>query len=262
MLTIPFVVDDHTHIAGLLGFDFFADTVMHIDLERGVVDAIVPASFKPAADPIALPLALDDKTPDVRAKIGGSYGRIVIDTGANRSVFTTAFASRADFSTEGSGNTRFRGVGGTGIAAVHVREFELAGPDDRRAGRRHEADFDAEDVDGTVGTDLIRGYNVPFDYRAGMLHTERPRAELARSDAGRGSCRTGCAARGRQIGNQRAVRRLSRADRLHGMGDQPPALVVEAVRQTDSIRLISCWTALSAISRILAISARIAPKSR
>lgn len=182
VLTIPFVVDDHTHIAGLLGFDFFADSVVHIDIERGIVDAILPASFRPPSDTVAIPLALDDKTPDVRAKVGGAYGRIVLDTGANRSVFTTAFASRADFAGEGAGNTRFRGVGGTGVAeAVHLREFELGGMLTADAlVDVSSADFDAEDVDGTAGTDLIRPYNMFFDYRAAMVYIRRGRGPTAR----------------------------------------------------------------------------------
>ena len=178
VVTIPFVVDEHTRIAGLLGFDFFADTVLHVDLARGVADAIAPGTFHPASDVVSLPLALDDKTPDVRAKIGGAYGRIVVDTGANRSVFTTAFASRAEFGAEGAGNTRFRAMGGTATAeAVRLKEFELAGlaqadPVVDVSG----ADFSVEDVDGTAGTDLLRPYELYFDYRANTLYVRRSRA--------------------------------------------------------------------------------------
>jgi hypothetical protein len=178
VVNVPFVADERTHIAGLLGFDFFADAVVHVDFERGIVSAIAPGSFHASPDAVTVPLALDDKTPDVRARVGGAFGRIVLDTGANRSVFTTAFASRADFgATDPATNSRFRGMGGTGTAeTVRIKDFELAGlgQSDPLVDISN-ADFDAEDVDGTAGTDLLRPYDLFFDYRASALYVRRTR---------------------------------------------------------------------------------------
>ena len=175
VVNVPFHLDDRTRIAGLLGFDFFADSIVHLDLDRGIAEAIQPAAFKPPADATSVPLALDDRTPAVRARAGGTVGRMVVDTGANRSIFTTAFATRADVALEGTSVARFRSVGGIGIgAAVHVKTFELAG-----IGVTDpivdvsSADLGSEDVDGTVGTDLLRTYELFFDYRSALLHVRR-----------------------------------------------------------------------------------------
>jgi Aspartyl protease len=67
VVSIPFHLDEHTRIAGLLGFDFFLDTVVHVDFDHSVASVIAPGSFKPPPDAIPLPLALDDRTPVVRA---------------------------------------------------------------------------------------------------------------------------------------------------------------------------------------------------
>ena len=178
VVPVPFVIDERTRIVGLLGFDFFADSIVHLDIARGVVDVIAPPAFRPPAEAVTVPLALDDRTPDVRARIGGVPGRVVIDTGANRSVFTTAFAGRADVTTEGAGNTRFRAMGGVGTAAVvRIKQFELAGIDQTdQLVDVTSADFASEDVDGTVGTDLLHPCELYFDYRANTLYVRHTRA--------------------------------------------------------------------------------------
>lgn len=178
VVPVPFVIDEHTRITGLLGFDFFADSIVHLDIARGVVDVISPPAFHAPPEAVTVPLALDDRTPDVRARIGGVPGRVVIDTGANRSVFTTAFAGRADVTTEGAGNTRFRAMGGIGTAAaVHLKQFELAGIEQAdQLVDVTSADFGSEDVDGTVGTDLLHPCELYFDYRANALYVRHSRA--------------------------------------------------------------------------------------
>jgi hypothetical protein len=178
VVTVPFHLDDHTRIAGLLGFDFFADSVVHLDFDRGVADAIVPASFKPPADAVPVPLALDDRTPAVRARAGGAIGRMVLDTGANRSILSTAFASRADVAYEPStGPVRFRGMGGIATGeAVDVKTFELAGIGIAdTVVDVSSADLGTEDVDGAIGTDIAHAFELFFDERSAMLYVRRSR---------------------------------------------------------------------------------------
>lgn len=182
VVTIPFRIDDRTRISGLIGFDFFDDAVVHVDLEHGIVEAIAPATFHPPTDTVSVLLALDDKTPAVRAKAGNAFGRVVLDTGANRSVFTTAFAAHADFGADpGAGVSRFRGMGGTATAEpAHIKQFELGG---LAIGDPvvdvSSADLGAEDVDGTVGTDILHAYDLFFDYHAGMLYCRRAKRTAA-----------------------------------------------------------------------------------
>ena len=176
VVSIPFHLDEHTRIAGLLGFDFFLDTVVHVDLDHGVASVIAPSSFKPPPDAIPIPVALDDRTPVVRARADTSTGRVVLDTGANRSLFTPAFASRADVAIDPSAATaQFRGMGGTGTAAtVRLRSFDIAALQvlDPVVDVSN-ANLGAEDVDGTAGTDLLHAYDLFFDYRSSAVYVRR-----------------------------------------------------------------------------------------
>lgn len=176
IVAIPFHLDERTRISGLLGFDFFLDTVVHVDLDHGVASAIAPNSFKAPPDAIPIPLALDDRTPVVRARADTATGRVVLDTGANRSLFTPAFASRADVAIAPSAATaQFRGMGGTGTAAtMRLKSFDIAAlPVLDPVIDVSNANLGAEDIDGTAGTDLLHAYDLFFDYRSSALYVRR-----------------------------------------------------------------------------------------
>jgi hypothetical protein len=174
VVPIPFRADDRTRVAGLLGFDFFAEMIVHIDGERGSVDALHPAAFRASADLAALPLGLDDKQPAVRIKIGSVAARVILDTGANRTVLAAAFADRllsADDKPRPEPE-QFRGVGGTGIGETgRLKELELAGVTlAEPVVDVSPADLGFEDIDGLIGTDLMRDYDLFFDYRANAVY--------------------------------------------------------------------------------------------
>ncbi|HZX67433.1 MAG TPA: retropepsin-like aspartic protease [Candidatus Elarobacter sp.] len=176
VVAIPFRVDAHTHIAGLLGFEFFADAVVHVDLEKGLAEAIAPDRFHAPADTTAVTVALDDKTPAVQARAGTANGRVILDTGANRTVFETAFAERGDFTPDRVASTmHVRGIGGYANAEpTRVPAFELGGVYTRNATADiANADLGSEDVDGIIGTDLLKTYDLWFDYRANVVHLRR-----------------------------------------------------------------------------------------
>jgi predicted aspartyl protease len=176
VVTVPFRPDDHTHVAGLLGFDFFADAVVHIDLQHNLAEAISPDRFRAPADAVTVNVDLDDKTPAVTAHAGSTTGRVVLDTGANRTVFETAFAERGDFSPDRVASTmHVRGMGGYASAEpTRVPSFELGGLWLRDATADvSNADLGTEDVDGIIGTDLLRSYELWFDYRANAVYVRR-----------------------------------------------------------------------------------------
>ena len=176
VVKVPFRVDDRTHVAGLLGFDFFADAVVHLNVEKNVAEAIAPDRFRPPSDAGAVPLALDDKTPAVSARAGGASGRVVLDTGANRTVFETAFAERGDFTPQRVASTmHVRGMGGFATAeSTRLPAFELGGIWTRGATADvANADLGTEDVDGIVGTDFLRSYELWFDYRVNSVYLRR-----------------------------------------------------------------------------------------
>ena len=176
VVPVPFHLNDRTHIAGLLGFDFFLDAVVHVDFDHGTANVLVPAAFKPPPDAAVVPLALDDRTPVVRARADAVTGRVVIDTGANRSVFTALFASRADIAFDpSSAMTQFRGLGGMASAeTVHLKSFDIAALTllDPVIDVSN-AKLGAEDIDGTAGTDLLHAYDMFFDYKNAALYVRR-----------------------------------------------------------------------------------------
>jgi hypothetical protein len=176
VVTIPFHVDNRTRVMGLLGFDFFADTVVHVNIDRGIAEASAPEHFRPPADTSAVTLQLDDKTPAVRARAGIATGRVMLDTGANRTVFETAFAERGDFAPERVASTmRVRGMGGFANAeSARIPTFELGGIATREATADvSNADLGTEDIDGVIGSDLMRSYDLWFDYRTNAVYLRR-----------------------------------------------------------------------------------------
>jgi predicted aspartyl protease len=176
VVPVPFKADDHTRIAGLLGFDFFADAVVHIDHEHNLVDVHAPATFHPPADATPVALALDDKQPAIHAKVGTVMARVIIDTGANRTLLQSEFADRADITSDrGAMIAKVRGVGGIGtVSTVRVKSFEFAGTTftdpliDISA-----SELSVEDIDGVLGTDLLHDYDIYFDYRASTVYLHR-----------------------------------------------------------------------------------------
>ena len=176
VVKIPFRIDERTHIAGLLGFDFFADAVVHVNLVKSLAEAIAPDHFRAPSDASAVGIALDDKTPAVAARAGSTSGRVVLDTGANRTVFETAFAERGDFSPDRIASTmHVRGMGGFANAeTTRVPTFEIGGLYVREATADvANADLGSEDVDGIIGNDLLRSYDLWFDYRASAVYVRR-----------------------------------------------------------------------------------------
>ncbi len=176
VVTVPFHPDERTRIAGLLGFDFFADAVVHFDFERGLVEAISPEHFRAPLDTTALGLSLDDKTAAVHVHAGSAVARVVLDTGANRTLFESAFADRADFSPDRVASIQhFRGMGGYASAeTTRVPALELGNIWTRDATVDvSSADLGSEDVDGVIGSDLLRTYELWFDYRTNAVYVRR-----------------------------------------------------------------------------------------
>jgi hypothetical protein len=174
VVAVPFHLDDHTHVMGLLGFDFFADAVIHVDVDKGLAEALVPEKFKPPADAGAVPIGLDDKTPAVRLRAANAVGRVVLDTGANRSVFEPEFADRADFGGSGGGLHLF-GIGGEASAeTAHVPSLELGGVLTRDVvADVSDADLGTDDIDGVLGTDVLHEYDLWFDYRTSAVYVRK-----------------------------------------------------------------------------------------
>ncbi len=174
-LSLTFRPDEKTRIWGLLGFDFFADAAIHVDAERGIAEAIAPAAFRPPFDATGEPIELDDKIPAVTTHVGAVAARMVLDTGANRTLLALDFANRADLGDRSTNVAHFRGVGGlasgetahTGTLAIGSLDVGGVTVD------ISSADFGTEDIDGFIGTDVLHDFETWFNYRDNVVYLRR-----------------------------------------------------------------------------------------
>ena len=184
----PFALrnDDKTVVAGLLGFDFINATVIHIDYAKGTAELLDPKTFTPPASAHAIPIALDDDVPVVAATIGGAVGpHFILDTGADRSALYSAFvaAHPREVMDQGLGTqlrdawpfeTAFQGVGGkVKFRPVQVGPLGFGGeqfPQWLFDATYEAASFEDEDYDGLIGQDVLRYFDVYFDYPKSTIY--------------------------------------------------------------------------------------------
>lgn len=78
---VAYKPSDHTKIVGVLGYDFLANFVVHVDYVNKIVELIPNKYFdssKPVAGGLELPFALDDGVPMVPMQIGSSLAKNVV----------------------------------------------------------------------------------------------------------------------------------------------------------------------------------------
>ena len=167
-------------VAGLMGFDFIANCVVHIDYLHGQVDALSTQSFAPPANAVAVPIRLDDGIPVIDAKIAAAISdRFVLDTGADRSMlfsrFVTGHPSAAADQGLGEQFTEaypffsdVTGVGGQ-IKVTHTQVPSLSigsvsFPRWLFSVVRDPTAFGQEDYDGLIGQDVLRNFDIYLDY--------------------------------------------------------------------------------------------------
>ncbi|MGB8797436.1 MAG: aspartyl protease family protein [Candidatus Aquilonibacter sp.] len=179
---IPFVelADEHTPVAGLIGFDFLNTAVFKIDYVKGTVTALDPATFTPPSGAFEQDIALDDNVPMLSATIGNATGKtFVLDTGADRSAIYSPFrlAHPDAVADQGLGTrlrdafpfeTQFTGVGGqVTYHPVQVRPFTFGGVTFSSwlfDATYNAASFEGEDNDGLIGQDVLRYFDLYLDY--------------------------------------------------------------------------------------------------
>ena len=180
------IMYDGSPVAGLMGYDFIAGAVMHIDYYNGTVEAINPASFTPPAGAVALPVRLDDGVPVIDARVGTALGRhFIVDTGADRSMIFSGFALAhpQDVADQGLGETmtasypfisQIYGVGGKvqvrpiqvpslGLGSILLPKWLFDVSKDAPA-------FEGDDYDGLIGQDVLRNFDVYFDYSRSIMY--------------------------------------------------------------------------------------------
>jgi hypothetical protein len=180
--SLPFVMVTETGkpVAGLLGYDFIRNAVLHVDYQHGKLEAISPAEFSPPAGAYAFPVTFDDDVPTIAATIGAAVApSFILDTGADRSAIFSAFANAHphDIADRGLGQQmeaafpfvdKFSGVGGRiEYRPVQAGPFVLGPwtfPKWLFTVTQNAASFEFEDYDGLIGQDVMRNFDVYLDY--------------------------------------------------------------------------------------------------
>ncbi|MEO6836563.1 MAG: aspartyl protease family protein [Candidatus Tumulicola sp.] len=181
-ISLPFVAwtDAGTPIAGLLGFDFIADVVWHVDYLHGTMEALNPAGFIPPKNARAFAVTFDDRVPTLGASIAGiNATALVVDTGADRSTLFSAFAQAhvGRISDQGLGTAMqaafpfvddFYGVGGkVDFRPVQAGPFVFGPwtfPKWLFYVTQNAPSFEIEDYDGLIGQDFLRNFDLYLDY--------------------------------------------------------------------------------------------------
>lgn len=169
-----------TPIAGLLGYDFIASLVWHVDYLHGTLQALDPARFVPPAGAHALDVTFDDRVPTLSASISGvETPALILDTGADRCTLFSPFvrAHAAAMPDRGLGLEMqaaspfindFYGVGGTvGYRPLQAGPFVFGSwmfPKWLFYVTQNAPSFEFEDYDGLIGQDLLRNFDLYLDY--------------------------------------------------------------------------------------------------
>lgn len=186
--TAPFtwLTSDGAPVAGLLGYDFIAGSVLHVDYANGTLEAIDPATFSPPAGAVELPIRLDDGIPVIAVRIGDAVGEhFAVDTGADRSMIFSAFANahKSEIPDQGLGEEMvdsfpflgdIEGVGGkVTVHPVQVSSLDIGSialPKWLFTVSQDAPAFESEDFDGLIGQDVLRYFDVYFDYSRYKLY--------------------------------------------------------------------------------------------
>ncbi|HYZ23717.1 MAG TPA: aspartyl protease family protein, partial [Rhodopila sp.] len=127
-----------------------------------------------------MPLEVQDSLLTVPAGINGHWVRLVVDTGAERSVVSKALAERLRLEPDRRYTTSSLGVGGMTTAAdVRLDGLVLGGvrfPIGRMAvGGFHLHTAGGLDADGLLGADVLLGFDMDIDVPGGRLTLYRAR---------------------------------------------------------------------------------------
>lgn len=160
---------------GLVGFDLFADAVIHVDYEHQRVEAIAHRAFHPGSlgNATVLPVSIDDGVPLTPVRIDGADAHFVLDTGSPDAVVFDGFARAHGIGTA-AGAVKETGVGGSlRLAPIQVSSLDFAGESFGEFGIQEALDataFEASGADGIMGYQFMRLYDWYFDEAGGAVY--------------------------------------------------------------------------------------------
>ncbi len=176
--------------AGLLGFDFMAELIVNVDYAHKRVVVSDPRLFTPPVgrNVDAIPVRLGEHVPLISMNIGGAPAdRVLVDTGnydglsvlrsfalRHAAVFKERPAADVLQSINQAPDYGFsRGIGGesgiqhTAVPFIHLGHYNISPVDVNIVTSRHAFE---QDFDGLLGRDILRGFNLDFDYADGLIY--------------------------------------------------------------------------------------------
>ena len=134
--------------------------------------------------PVSVPAVFTGGALLLDARIDGQPARLLLDTGAERSVLTAAGVAALNLRRDSWVSTGMRGVGGVERQPnADVRSITLGGVALRRPLLRgieslpviptQPVAWDGKPIDGLLGTDLLAGYDIEIDFAAPRLLLHR-----------------------------------------------------------------------------------------
>ncbi len=189
IVTLPFTRQQSvsTNVVGLLGYDFIAGAVVHIDYHDKKVEAIYPASFaRPTGKLAFLPIVLDDRVPDIQGGAGGiTDSHFILDTGDDLTMIFASFAKAHPDATKDNGKLEdvygnfadsVRGVGGSfSVQPSSVKDFQV-GPLKFNYWTllvgHSPASFEGDDGAGLIGQDFLAYFDLYLDYPDSMVYLQ------------------------------------------------------------------------------------------
>jgi hypothetical protein len=175
----PFIVLDIPGFPadGLVGYELLARFAARFDFRRRTF-SLAPSAARLGSGGVAVPIAFDEKQPQISGAIDGLPATMTIDTGSDGSIdvntpFVRAHRLIGRYRARVAG-IAFGGVGGTVRAAYARAATVMLG-----GARVHRVLLRLSDARGgvsvnpsiaaNVGDDVLRRFVVVFDYRAGVM---------------------------------------------------------------------------------------------
>lgn len=167
---------------GLIGSQLFNSLIAKVDYEQSRVTFIQPSKFSYQGSGVAVPFEFDGHIPQVDAEVDGFRGKLKIDTGDRSSLtlyvpFVENNKLREKYAPPFKTITGW-GIGGRVLAQVtRAKTIKFGGAEIQNVVTRlpiakSGAYMDA-DVIGSVGTGLLKRFNVIFDYSRKRLIFEK-----------------------------------------------------------------------------------------
>jgi len=175
------VFDNNRKIVGIIGYDFLASSVVEIDYIHHAVKLYDPVQFVPPADSRASPVNVDDELPFVGATIGSSSGDFFMldDTQPFTVIFPDFWQAHPnDVVDQGLGRQLdydFFGSNSLSLQATQLKALNFGGTqfEEWLAYKATDTqDLEGVDIDGVIGCDFLRYFNVYFDYGHHAVYLE------------------------------------------------------------------------------------------